>query len=52
MNVIPVLNKTMGLSECRDKWVLDEKNGCYMLEDVLYTQVPTIEHFCSQAFDE
>lgn len=42
---IPVLNKTMELTLCRDKWVLDERHGCYMLEDILYTPTPTTPKF-------
>ena len=42
---IPVLNKSMELNECRDKWVLDEKHGCYMLEDILYTPAATTPKF-------
>ncbi len=42
---IPVLNKTMELCECRDQWVLDEKHGCYMLEDILYTHAATTPKF-------
>lgn len=42
---IPVANKTMELNECRDKWVLDEKHGCYMLEDILYTPAATTPKF-------
>lgn len=42
---VPILNKTMELKDCRDKWVLDEKHGCYMLEDILYTPAPTTPKF-------
>ncbi|MBQ2927215.1 MAG: hypothetical protein IJD98_01430 [Oscillospiraceae bacterium] len=42
---IPVLNKTMELKQCRDQWVLDEKHGCYMLEDILYTPAATTPKF-------
>lgn len=45
MHDIPVLNQTMELSECRDKWLLDEKHGCYKLEDILYTPAATIPEF-------
>lgn len=42
---VPILNKTMELKDCRDKWVLDEKHGCYMLEDILYTPAATTPKF-------
>ena len=42
---IPILNKTMELKQCRDQWVLDEKHGCYMLEDILYTPAATTPKF-------
>ena len=42
---ICVLNKTMELSEYRDKWALDERHGCYMLEDILYTPAATTPKF-------
>ena len=42
---IPILNKTMELSECRDKWFLDEKHGCWCLEDILYTPAATTPKF-------
>ena len=45
MEPISILNKTMELSECRDQWVLDEKHGCYMLEDILYTSAATTPKF-------
>lgn len=34
---IPITNKTMELADCRDAWTFDEENGCWCLEDVLYT---------------
>ena len=34
---ISIVNRTMELSECRDKWYFDEKYACWCLEDVLYT---------------
>jgi len=40
-----ILNKTMELKQCRDQWVLDEKHGCYMLEDILYTPAATTPKF-------
>ena len=42
---IPILNKTMELSECRDKWFLDEKYDCWCLEDILYTPAATTPKF-------
>lgn len=45
MHDIPVLNKTMELKEYRDRWVLDVRYGCYMLEDILYTPVATTPKF-------
>ena len=35
----------MELSECRDQWFLDEKYGCWCLEDVLYTPAATTPKF-------
>ena len=34
---ISIVNRTMELSECRDKWYFDERYACWCLEDVLYT---------------
>ena len=45
MEPIAILNKTMDLSECRDKWFLDEKHGCWCLEDILYTPAATTPKF-------
>lgn len=42
---ISVLNKTMELKPCRDKWSLDEKHGTWCLEDILYTPTPTTPKF-------
>ena len=35
MSDVPVTNMTMELKDCRDRWVLDELHGCYMMEDIL-----------------
>lgn len=45
MEPISILNKTMELSECRDKWFLDEKHGCWCMEDILYTPAATTPKF-------
>ena len=45
MERIPIINKTMELSECRDRWFLDEKHGCWCLEDILYTPAATTPKF-------
>lgn len=45
MEPISVLNQTMELAPCRDKWFLDEKHGCWCLEDILYTPAPTTPKF-------
>lgn len=42
---ISVLNKTMELKPCQDKWSLDEKHGVWCLEDILYTPTPTTPKF-------
>lgn len=36
--VIPIINTTSELTDCRSQWFLDEKYDCWCLEDVLYTQ--------------
>lgn len=40
MEPISVLNQTMDLADCRNKWVYNEKFDCWCLEDLLYTPVP------------
>ena len=35
----------MDLADCRDQWVLDEKYGCWCLEDILYTPAATTPKF-------
>ena len=42
---IPILNKTMELSQCRDQWAFDEKHNCWCLEDILYTPAATVPKF-------
>ncbi len=42
---IPVSNRTMDLSDCRDKWFFDERYGCWCLEDVLYTAKADVPKF-------
>ena len=43
--MIPVVNPTMELSECRDRWTWDETYGCWCLEDVLYTPRAAVPKF-------
>ena len=43
--VIPVINKTPELADCRDQWFLDEAYDCWCLEDILYTQKATTPKF-------
>ena len=45
MEPISILNKTTELSECADKWFLDEAHGCWCLEDILYTPAATTPKF-------
>ena len=42
---IPVTNTTMELKDCADRWTLDEKHGCWCLEDVLYTAKARVPKF-------
>jgi hypothetical protein len=42
---IPVTNKTMELTDCKNDWFFDEKNKCWCLEDILYTPKPTTPKF-------
>ena len=42
---IPVTNATMELKDCADRWTLDEKHGCWCLEDVLYTPKARVPKF-------
>lgn len=45
MEKIPILNQSMELSDCRDKWVYDEKHLCWCLEDLLYTPQAAVPKF-------
>ncbi len=40
MDSISVLNTSMNLTDCQDKWIYDEKFDCWCLEDLVYTPVP------------
>lgn len=42
---IPITNKTMELSDCKDAWFFDEKYQCWCLEDILYTDKATTPKF-------
>lgn len=42
---IPVTNKTMELSDCKNDWFYDEKYECWCLEDILYTEKATTPKF-------
>ena len=42
---IPVVNASMELSECRDRWTFDETCQCWCLEDVLYTSRADVPRF-------
>ena len=42
---IPVVNSTMELADCRDKWTFDEDYRCWRLEDVLYTAKADVPQF-------
>lgn len=45
MEPISILNQTMELAACCGQWVLDEKHGCWCLEDILYTPAATTPKF-------
>ena len=42
---IPIINQTMELTDCRDRWTFDEKYDCWCLEDVLYTPKADVPKF-------
>ena len=42
---VPILNQTMELADCRDKWLFDKTHRCWYLEDVLYTARATVPKF-------
>ncbi|MCD8050898.1 MAG: hypothetical protein LUE89_04375 [Clostridiales bacterium] len=41
---LPILNSTLELADCQDKWFLDETYHCWCLEDILYTMKATISN--------
>ena len=44
-DTIQITNKTMELKDCRADWTFDEKNQCWCLEDILYTEKATTPKF-------
>lgn len=42
---IPIINKTLDLSDCAEHWFFDETYRCWCLEDVLYTLKATTPKF-------
>ena len=42
---IPVTNRSMDLSECRDRWTFNAEYDCWCLEDVLYTEKAPVPLF-------
>lgn len=45
MEQIPIVNRSMDLTQCRDAWTFDEKYDCWCLEDVLYTLKANVPKF-------
>lgn len=45
MEHVHVINKTMELTECAGHWTRNEEYGCYCLEDILYTPIPTAAQY-------
>ena len=45
MDYIPIINATMELADCRDKWTFDEGQRCWCLEDVLYAGKARVPKF-------
>lgn len=45
MKQIPIVNSTMELKDCKDKWFFDEKYNCWCLEDVLFTEKADVPAF-------
>ena len=43
--MVDIVNQTMDLRDCRDKWTFDEHRGCWCLEDVLYTAKADVPKF-------
>ena len=44
-NIIPVINTSMDLAECRDSWFFDDHYKCWCLEDVLYSSRANVPAF-------
>ncbi|MCD7887468.1 MAG: hypothetical protein LUG44_07610 [Clostridiales bacterium] len=42
---LPILNSTLELADCQDKWFLDETYHVWCLEDILYTMKATTPKF-------
>lgn len=42
---IPIINETLELADCRDKWFFDKDYNCWCLEDILYTLSATTPKF-------
>ncbi|MCD8147936.1 MAG: hypothetical protein LUD84_11795 [Clostridiales bacterium] len=42
---LPILNTTLELADCQDKWFLDETYHVWCLEDILYTMKATTPKF-------
>ena len=42
---VPVANRTMELSDCRDKWSFSETYDCWCLKDILYTEKADVPAF-------
>ncbi|MGN1004541.1 MAG: hypothetical protein ACI4O5_06850 [Oscillospiraceae bacterium] len=45
MEPVSVLNHSMDLGECRDKWTFDAPRNCWCLEDILYTEKADVPKF-------
>lgn len=43
--MIPVINSTMELADCKDQWTYNKEYSCWCLEDVLYTSVADVPKF-------
>lgn len=41
----PIVNATMELTDCRERWSFDEAHRCWCLEDILYTARATTPKF-------
>lgn len=42
---ISILNASMELADCRNKWTFDKKHDCWCLEDILYTEKASVPKF-------